>query len=176
MDKYDIGIDPDSTGNGVALYKNGKLIMLKNLCAAALTILCVDLTASNENKVRIHIEDVMSNSAVFKSRFNQKEKLESKLMKAQNVGMCKQAQREVEQMAALLEIKVFKYQISPRWKSQQEKTMFTRATGWKGKSNEDTRSAAYFGFLGVRRGQQSLKAKQSVKNDSSATSVKIYPQ
>lgn len=176
MINYDIGIDPDSTGNGAALYKDGKLTMLKNLSAAALTILCVDLTTSQENKVRIHIEDVMSKSAVFKNRFNKKETLESKLMKAQNVGMCKQAQREVEHMAELLGIKVFKYQISPRWKSQQEKTMFARATGWTGRSNEDTRSAAYFGFLGVRRGQQSLKAKQQHRKTTSPTSVKVYPQ
>lgn len=169
MDKYDIGIDPDSNGPGVALYKNGKLTLLKSISVASLTILCAELKENPGNKVRIHIEDVMSNSAVFKSRFNKKESLESKLMKAQNVGMCKQSQREVEMMAAMLEIKVFKYQISPRWKSQQEKALFARATGWDGRSNEDTRSAAYFGFLGVRRGQQKPAT-------TKATSVKVYPQ
>lgn len=170
MKKYDIGVDPDSTGNGSALYIDGKLSMLKNLSAAAMTVLCMELAAEENARVRIHIEDVEANSAVFKQRFKKGEKLESKLMKAQNLGMCKQAQREIVMMAELLGIQVFKYQISSRWKDQNEKQLFQRATGWKGRSNEDTRSAAYFGFIGVRRGEQ------AVKKFGANKSVQVYPK
>jgi hypothetical protein len=174
MIKYDIGIDPDSAGNGAALYTDGKLTLLKNLSAAALTLLCIELQAKGENRVRLHMEDVKATSAVFKSRFTKGETLESKLMKAQNLGMCKQAQTEIEMMAEMLGIEVFTYQISKRWKCQQEKTTFQRATGWTGRSNEDTRSAAYFGFLGVRRGEAAVrkfgdKAKRK-------TNVQVYPK
>lgn len=169
MKKYDIGIDPDSAGNGAAIFEDGKLILLKNMSAAALTLFCIPLVENPENRVRFHIEDVKATSAVFKERFKKGEKLESKLMKAQNLGMCKQAQTEVEAIAQLLEIKIFKYGISSRWKSQQEKALFERATGWKGRSNEDTRSAAFFGFLGVRRGEQALVKKAERENN-----VKLY--
>lgn len=172
MIKYDIGIDPDSAGNGVALYIDGKLSILKNLSAAALTLLCVELQANENSRVRIHIEDVKATKAVFKDRFNKKDKLEQKLMKAQNLGMCKQAQSEVEMMAEALGIQVFKYQISKRWKDQQEKATFQRATGWTGRSNEDTRSAAFFGFVGVRRGEQAVRK----FGDKQATSVQVYPK
>ena len=35
------------------------------------------------------------------------------------------------------------------WKDKHGKIEFESVTGWTGRSNEDTRSAAYFGMLGV---------------------------
>lgn len=172
MEKYDIGCDPDAQGNGIAVYKNGKLIILKNMSAAAFALFLFELTSNPENQVTLHIEDVLENSAVFKGRFKPGEKLESKLMKAQNLGMCKQAQREIEEAAKLMKIRIFRYQISKRWKTQNEKSIFERATGWTKNSNEDTRSAAFFGFMGVRNGNLITKAEAT----SAAQNVKVYPR
>ena len=33
----------------------------------------------------------------------------------------------------------------------KDKARFEKVTGWKGRSNEDTRSAAYFGFLEINK-------------------------
>jgi hypothetical protein len=42
-----------------------------------------------------------------------------------------------------------RHKVSKKWKDAAGKKEFERVTGWKGRSNEDTRSAAYFGYLGV---------------------------
>ena len=97
----------------------------------------------------IHIENVCGISySGFHVRG--KDSLPVKLKKAENVGMCKQAQREVEFMAEHLGVKVVKHPISPQWKNQAGKKMFERMTGWTGRSNEDSRSAAWFGYLGTK--------------------------
>jgi len=99
--------------------------------------------------IEIHIEDVCGISySGFHVRAQ--DSLSVKLKKAENVGMCKQSQREVEFLAEYLGIKVVKHRISKAWKSQVEKKMFQKITGWTGLSSEDTRSAAYFGYLGLK--------------------------
>jgi len=147
MSKIVIGVDPDSSKHGVSEYRDGKLVNLWSMRLMELRDFLDGI--SPKDQVEIHIEDVcgISNSGF---HVRGKDPLPVKLKKAENVGMCKQAQREVEYLAEYLGIKIVKHSISKRWKSQQGKAEFEKLTGWTGRSNEDTRSGAYFGFLGLK--------------------------
>lgn len=141
-----IGIDPDSKAHGVAIYEKGKLIDLKPMNLVEL----MGVFRANEHRNPIvHIEDVNGVSASFTAR-DSKKNTNIKLKIASHSGMCKQAQIEVERMAEYYGIRVVKHKISSAWKDARGKKMFEAATGWKGRSNEDTRSAAYFGMLGCK--------------------------
>jgi hypothetical protein len=149
MSKLVIGIDPDSVKHGVAFYSEGKLTSLESMDLIKLYewIKGCPFSAS---EVEIHLEDVC---AVSSSSFHYKarESLAVKSKKSENVGQCKQAQIEVERMAEHLGVKVVKHKISKKWKCTKiGKPEFERVTGWIGRSNEDNRSAAYFGFLGCK--------------------------
>ena len=61
--------------------------------------------------------------------------------------MVQQSQSELEGLFLYWDIKVVKHKISKMWK--KDKNQFEKVTGWTDRSNEDTRSAAYFGFLGL---------------------------
>lgn len=142
-----IGIDPDSSANGVAVYRNGSLVELLSLNTFQLStfIAC----CLSESDVVVHIEDVCGISAAFTAR-DKKKSLAVKLKMAQHIGMCKQAQIEVERICEAYEVKVVKHKVSKMWKDADSgKKQFESITGWKGQSNPDKRSAAYFGWLGV---------------------------
>ena len=67
-------------------------------------------------------------------------------------GLGKCAQSEIE-LRRVLEVMGFKYVMHKRnsvWKKSKNKKQFELVTGWTGRSNEDTRSAAYFGWLGLK--------------------------
>lgn len=148
MSKIIIGIDPDSKAHGVAVYEDGVLIKLQSM--SLMEFYSLMLSLSHLEPV-VHIEDVNAVSAAFGARDKSRAGgISVKLKMAQHVGMCKQAQIEVERACESLGVKVVKHKISKQWKSTKVgKPMFEKTTGWKGRSNEDTRSAAYFGWLGV---------------------------
>lgn len=140
-----IGIDPDSSANGVAVYQNGKLTELSNMT----TIELFGYMNYSVSECEVHIEDV---NGISSNAFNvkSKDKLPVKLKKAEHVGKCKQAQIEVERVCEALKVKVVKHKVSKMWKDADSgKKQFELITGWKGQSNPDKRSAAYFGWLGV---------------------------
>ena len=145
MSKIIIGIDPDSKAHGVAVYNNGELTILKSM---PLMELSFELRSYNMplGSVEVHIEDVCATSAAFNAR-DRKTNINVKLKMAQHIGMCKQAQVELERVCEWYKIKVVHHKISKMWK--KDKSQFEKVTGWTGRSNEDTRSAAYFGFLGL---------------------------
>ena len=147
MSKIIIGVDPDSKAHGVAVYKDGRLIHLKSMPLTEL--MCVFRQYEHQNPV-VHIENVCGNSS---SSFHHKsrEPTAVKAKKSENVGMCKQAQKEVERMAEYYGIAIVQHKISKSWKCQGSTRQFELSTGWKLQSNEDTRSAAYFGFLGCQK-------------------------
>lgn len=142
-----IGIDPDSKAHGVAIYVNGKLSVLESMPLMKLHDTITQFKIGGL-EMAIHIEDVCANNAVFMPRGSSKQG-ESKA-RHRTLGMCQQAQLEVERMAEYHDIKVVKHKISSNWKSAKHKSIFELATKWKGRSNEDTRSAAYFGFVGLQ--------------------------
>lgn len=138
-----IGIDPDSKAHGVAVYKNGKLDKLE--CMPLMQLyLFIDNALECESKVIVHIENVKGNNASFKGR--QPVNVQKDI--GRRIGMVQQSQTEIERMLEHLGVDYKLHKISKLWK--KDKNQFEKVTGWKGRSNEDTRSAAYFGFLGLK--------------------------
>ena len=141
-----IGIDPDSNKSGVAVYENCILTDLKSM---SLVDIFENLSLYYRfYECELHIEDVNGISSNAFS-YNKKDPIPVKLKKAEHVGKCKQTQIEIERIAEHFNIKVVRHAVSKQWKDQPGKKEFERVTGWTRRSNEDTRSAAYFGILGV---------------------------
>ena len=146
MSKLIIGIDPDSKAHGVSFYIDGKLDDLGCITLVDFIIL-FENTFYTERfaSVTVHMEDVCANNAAFQKK-GVKNKLASTAIN-RSVGKCQQAQIELERLFEYYKIKVVKHKISKMWK--KDKAQFEKVTGWTGRSNEDTRSAAYFGWLGL---------------------------
>lgn len=144
MNSYSIGCDPDSKYHGVAVYKNGNLVDLQALNLMQFMDLLLEIKV--DGAIHVHIENMNGKKAVWHAEDQSKK---SYGMASQNVAKCKQAQIEVERMLDKLSIPYTHHHISSAWKSQAEKKQFEVVTGWKGTSTKDTRSAAYFGFIGL---------------------------
>ena len=153
MSKLIIGLDPDSKSHGVAVYVDGNLEHLKCLQIMQINELLTELFEHyHAEEITLHIEDVCANNHVFMKagRMDKKREAEAKA-RGRTLGLCQQAQKEVERVFEYYGIKIVKHKISKTWK--KEKAQFQKITGWKGKSNEDTRSSAYFGWLGCKAAQ-----------------------
>lgn len=149
MTKIIIGIDPSAQekGHGCAFYPDGKLFSLEMYQLMELYFSIkrhMDNCPSDE--IEVHIENVAGKKAAWHNKKGNKKSISGS---AQDIGKCKQSQVEVERMLDYLGVKVVKHQVSSMWKSQDSKKQFEKVTGWKGRSNEDTRSAAWFGYLGI---------------------------
>jgi len=145
MSKIIIGIDPDSKAHGVAIYVDGRLDRLECLTLYWLMD-ALEFYNNANNDIEVHIEDVCAMSAVFRQRQGSNQAINMKMSNA--IGKCQQSQIELERFIHHRAIKVVKHKISKMWK--KERKQFEKVTGWIGQSNEDTRSAAYFGFLGLK--------------------------
>ena len=142
MSKIIIGCDPDVDGKGFAIYEDGKLTKLCSFGLIPLHYWIDNFILENPNVViELHIEDLHSNKACWQKGGSGA---------ARKVGRCEQMQLEVEKVAEYFDIKVVRYPVSSKWKSQAGKVEFMRLTGWPKGANEDQRSAAYFGFIGSR--------------------------
>ena len=138
-----IGVDPDSEKHGVAVYEDKKLVTLVSLSLVEFVDLLKDYI--DKNPV-VHIENVCGNNAVFsKPGLNNARIVASA---ARRIGKCQQAQVELQRFCDAMMVKVVRHKISKKWK-KADKGQFKRLTGWTGRSNEDTRSAAWFGYLGI---------------------------
>jgi len=150
MSKIIIGIDPDSKAHGVAVYYGSQLRMLD--CRTLIDIhelmdkSIVNHSINNDMDVEVHIEDVCGMNAVFRQRQKTNQAVNMKM--SNSVGRCQQSQIELERLFEYWDVKVVKHKISKMWK--KDKAQFEKVTGWTGRSNEDTRSAAYFGWLGTK--------------------------
>lgn len=149
MKEIIIGIDPDSDKHGVAIYIEGKLKYLHSWCLidfveyfnSALNL------GIDTDDIEIHIENVCANSAVYRGGHGVK--VQQSL--ARRLGKCQHAQVELERVFKHFGVPVVHHKISKNWKdSKTGKVLLERHTGWTGKSNEDSRSAAWFGYLGVQ--------------------------
>lgn len=152
MSKFVIGCDPDSKAHGVAIYEDGKLTELHSLQLIEFYTLIKNL--KQFGKVVVSIEDNNAISAIYAGRFNNKDSQAVKSKKAQHVGMCKQAQIEVERVCESLGVEIVRQKPSKQWKDTNNR-QFELVTGWKERSNEDTRSAAYFGWLLAQKSEKS---------------------
>lgn len=145
MSDYVIGIDPGATkGHGVATYEDGVLIDLSMMNLMQL----MEHLNHLGNVPVVHIEDLMSQKGNWHTK-NQGQQASAKT--GEHLGYCKWAQVEVERLCEYLGIKVVKHRVSRQWKcTKVGRPIFEKATGWTGNSNEDKRSAAYFGFIGCK--------------------------
>jgi hypothetical protein len=147
---FTIGCDPDSTKHGFALFENEKLVSLNSFTLLDMQRFLISFFGNDFSSLEFHLEDNASVKSAYTAKSKKGENLAVKLNIAQKIGMVKQAQIELERMLKDLEIKVVHRKQSKRWKSAEEVKMFKSATGWTSRSNEDTRSAAYFGYVGAR--------------------------
>lgn len=146
MKNYVIGIDPDSERHGLAIYEDGKLIT----CATATVIEIVDshLPMLIGNRMLVSIEDVMSNQFVYARNTRSNKTVQSKI--AMHIGRCQQAQIELMRWLEHLNVEiVLQKPQSGNW--AKNKAQFERITGWAGRSNEDSRSAAFFGYMALKQ-------------------------
>ncbi|PNG65001.1 hypothetical protein CRN61_17815 [Vibrio vulnificus] len=172
MTFYSVGCDPDSKAHGVAIYKDGALIELLNL--SLLDFMDKLLELKKLGDIRVHIENVNGNKAVWHGEEQNKKAYG---MTSQNVAKCKQAQVEVERMLARLQVPFTHHQPSSAWKKEDQKRQFELVTGWKGRSNEDNRSAAYFGYLGAGGFKSALSfAKPYIQKGENKREIKRYSQ
>jgi len=148
-----IGIDPDSEKHGVACYLDGKLVRLEMMNTIEIIDSFVN-TILIQGEPLFSIENVLANNYCYQMKMaaglSSAAKSKIKQNRMMKVGRCQQAQ--VELMRWLDHYKkpyvVHKPQ-SGNWADKRE--LFQKITGWQGNSNPDTRSAAYFGFLALKK-------------------------
>jgi len=145
-DVFTVGIDPDSERHGFAVYLNGTLIT----CATTTTIeiLKEQFPLMWHGVINVSIEDVMANQFVYARNVKTSKAAQSKV--AMHIGRCQQAQVE---LIRWLDHIGMGYELHKPQKGNwaKDKAMFERMTGWTGRSNEDGRSAAYFGYLALKK-------------------------
>jgi len=137
-----IGIDPDTEKHGVAVYTNGRLADLRKF--SLIEIIEEIIKRKEDEEMIFSIEDVCANNFVYARNKTRNPSINMSI--ARRVGACQQSQTELVRMLEHFGIKyVLHKPRSGNW--AKDKTKFERVTGWDKKSNEDTRSAAYFGYL-----------------------------
>lgn len=148
MKKYTIGIDCDSTAHGLAIYQDGKLIT----CGCATTITIINdhiltiIRADSSNEIIFSIENVMTNQFVYRRNEKSSKAAQSKV--GMHIGRCQQAQVELTRWLDYYQIPyVLHAPQKGNWANNKE--LFEKITGWTGRSNADSRSAAYFGYLAL---------------------------
>jgi len=144
MSKYVIGCDPDSEKHGIAIFKDGKLIemhMYNNMEIVTNIIEKYDVS-----DLLFSIENVMTTNHIFGKHLTDNNKSNMKV--ALCVGRVQQSQVELERLLDHFGVKYRRYAPCSDWKKQE--TLFKRNTGWTKRSNEDKRSAAWFGFMACK--------------------------
>jgi len=138
-----IGVDPDSKRHGIAIYKDGQLIDLKMI---SLPEIMEEFSYELKN-TRWAIEDVAGQK--YQYNRNKKATIGANMEQMRCLGTCQQAQVELMRMLDyhLIDYKLIKPQLG-NW--AKNKAQFAKVTGWTGRSNEDTRSAAFFGWLALQ--------------------------
>jgi len=141
-----IGCDPDSDKHGISIYEGGKLTKLLNLQLMDIHDMLEhgNYTTDLSQGVVFSIENVLANNFVYGRNRRQSKAVEAQILRS--VGRCQQAQLELQR---LLEWHDIPYVLHKPQKGNwaDNKAQFEKVTGWKGRSNPDTRSAAYFGYL-----------------------------
>lgn len=140
---YIIGVDPDAERHGVAVFHNGELVSLHMMQSIELADM------ARRSSAIVSIENVMANKFVYGRNTQSSKAAQSKI--SMQIGRCQQSQIELQRMLDHLSVP---YQlVKPGGNWAKDKARFEAATGWTKKSNEDTRSAAYFGWLLVNNGR-----------------------
>lgn len=143
-----IGIDPDSREHGYAEYIDGNLDVLGSMPTTRIVERFIPLS-DNDPDVFVHfsIENVCANNFIY-ARNEQEQYGKANQSIARKLGMVQQAQIELMRW---IEFYGFSYELHKPQKGNwaNNKAQFQKVTGWTKRSNEDTRSAAYFGYLAL---------------------------
>lgn len=146
MSQKILAIDPGTNESGTALFIDGKLVQLENM---NLPTLCLQMA---DPKTHFVIENVASIKTTYANKRNGS--INAQRRKAQNVGQCKGAYRQIVQFLKANGCNYTKIPpTSGNWGTAKPATgrmLLARFLHWTGKSNRDTRSAAFFGFLFLR--------------------------
>ena len=136
-----IGVDPDSSKHGIAIYDGGTLKSLHNW--SLMDVYCY-ITGLARADVIFSIEDVCANNFIYTRNSQANRALAAKV--GLSIGRCQQSQAE---LMRLLEHFGIEYKLHKPQKGNfaKNKDRFHALTGWSARSNEDQRSAAYFGLL-----------------------------
>ncbi len=151
--RFILGCDPDADKHGIAVYKDGTLIELKQL--RLMEIVCelqkpwvVDVL-HNDQGLLFSIEDVCANNFPY----GRNDSGDRKVMHEKGRYLGKVQHSQVELMR-VLEYYSVPYELHKptrgNWAKPAMKAQFEKVTGWTKPSNPDTRSAAYMGWLAVR--------------------------
>lgn len=137
-----VGVDPDSKAHGVAIYENKQLVSLH---LWSLPQIIKYITETNE-PVIFSIEDAKAKKCVYRQHSSNKARPQGEI--GRRLGMCQQAQIELERVLESFSVPyVLHKPMKGNWADTKLKKQFEKVTGWKGQSNMDTRSAAWFGYL-----------------------------
>lgn len=148
VSKIVVGIDPDADKHGVAVYIDGTLTELTMLYGLDIAKKFDKANPMGSADIVFHIEDVMANQFVYARNTQQSKSAQSKV--AMHIGRCQQAQVELMRLLDAYELPYVLHKPQKgNWSKQKE--LFERITSWAKQSNEDTRAAAYFGYLGVSK-------------------------
>jgi len=144
-----VGMDPDSARHGFAVYEDGKLIVCAS--ATAVEIFTFHLPqlqySGNPGEVTFSIENVMLNQFVYARNRKASKSAESKV--AMHIGRCQQAQLELMKWLDYYKIPyVLHAPQKGNWANGME--LFEKIAGWTGRSNPDSRAAAFFGYLALQ--------------------------
>lgn len=143
MSRVVLGIDPDANLHGVAVFENGLLTDLRKMYLTEI------MTYIQEKRrevpfLLVGMENVLHTNAVFEDKAQRNIRKHAKV--SNNIGRCQQSCIELMRLFAYLDQPYQLIKPTGRdWK--HNKALFEKITGWTGKSNEDTRSAAYFGWI-----------------------------
>jgi len=159
-----IGIDPDCLKSGLAVYEDGLLTGLLNFTLPDY-IEMLPLLAQEE--AVIAIEDANLIDAIYADKVDkkppnltEKQWQRVKLKKAQNVGMIKRQCSVMIELAKAYGVEVKPYKARRgNWagntkavNNKQGVALLKKHTGWEGRSNNETRSAAFFGWIHLNGG------------------------
>ena len=145
MNKFStiIGVDPDTEKHGIATYTDEKLESLHNLN----TIETVEKFRFLNDAV-FSIENTLANNFIYGRNRTKNNLVNQKIML--NVGRCQQSQIELMRWLDYYGMPyILNAPAKGNWADNEEQ--FKRITGWSKRSNKDTRSAAYFGYLALKQ-------------------------
>lgn len=137
-----VGVDPDSDRHGVAVYEDKVLTNLSMMTRNEI------IDEFRYKDCLFSIEDVCANDFIYNRNSQGSKKAQSRI--ALYTGRCQQSQAE---LIRDLEYYSMPYATHKPQKGNwaDNKSYFEKITGWTNRSNKDTRSAAYFGYLEINK-------------------------
>jgi hypothetical protein len=141
-----VGIDPDSDRMGLAVYVDKQLCICTT---ATIPELITEYLPQLREKgdVLFSIENVLAQNFVYAR--NEKKTRGSHGAVCNSIGRCQQNQKELIRWLEHYDLPCVQYTPTQgNWANNAN--LFERVTGWTKRSNSESRSAAYFGWLAAK--------------------------